>query len=71
MIYDYKCPNGHIVTLHRKMDERNDLVTCSCGEEMTLKIGCPTIGTAVSSDKWADMHEKEAKRPDPVNLTHY
>lgn len=71
MIYEYKCPQGHISEAFAKVADRNNPITCRCGEQANRIMSSPKIGTDINSDKWADMHEKEAKRPDPVNLVHY
>jgi putative FmdB family regulatory protein len=33
MLYQYRCPEGHITELSRKISERNDTVICECGKE--------------------------------------
>lgn len=71
MIYEYKCPQGHLSEAWAKVADRNNPITCRCGEQAKRIMSSPKIATPTDSDKWADMHEKEAKREENPNLTHY
>jgi putative FmdB family regulatory protein len=44
-MYEYQCPAGHGMTAVRKIDERNDPMTCGCGKVMERAISLPTIHT--------------------------
>lgn len=70
MIYEYKCPNGHISTRLRKMANRHESTTCKvCGEQASFIVSAPTSmldgtdpGFPDAYDKWAKVHENAGSK---------
>lgn len=44
-VYEYECGAGHGMSAVRKIVERDDPVTCGCGERMKRIVSMPTIHT--------------------------
>ena len=68
--YEYKCPEGHIITALTTIARRHEPQTCTCGMSADFVISAPTIPMSIDSDRWAKMHEKAGQGDDPVNLVH-
>ena len=54
MIYQYKCENGHIWDLSRKVSERHDETVCVCGLEGRMVITTPAL--IFNSDSFPSHH---------------
>lgn len=76
-IYDFRCPDGHTFDHYCRVADRNKPVTCECGKSANRIMSLPHFhlngtdpGFPTAYDKWADMHEKEARKPENPNLKH-
>jgi putative FmdB family regulatory protein len=62
MRYDYECPNGHVVELRRKADERDDPATCpKCKQPMRRRFcaGMAVIWQGRFHDPWAQKKDTD------------
>lgn len=70
-LYEYKCPRGHWFEDFNTIENRENKKCPDCGAKAKKLISAvrldyysmgtdPSLPTA--SDKWAKMHEKEARR---------
>ena len=72
MIYDYRCPKGHLTEQIRPYPRRMDGAVCKyCGEPAGYTIAAPHLDyyhmgldpvMSTSADKWANMHEQKARQ---------
>lgn len=61
MIYEYRCPQGHARDLQRKVSERDDPVTCDCGQAMKRAVSVSNF--ALKGEGWyADGYTKPAPK---------
>lgn len=44
-LYEFDCPSGHVATVIRDIDRRNDQLRCHCGLEMDRVMTTPTVHT--------------------------
>lgn len=70
-LYDYQCPNGHKFEDFNSVEKRMKQKCPECGVSAkkllnTVRLDYYDMGTDPSMptawDKWARMHEKEARR---------
>jgi len=55
-LYEYRCSEGHISEMLRKMTERDDPLICHCGLEAERKISVcnNSFGWTPSDDSYTD-----------------
>lgn len=68
IIYDFKCPKGHVFEAFAKISEITHICE-SCGSEANRIISAPRIkleghsGSFPSAhNKWVKMHEREGRK---------
>lgn len=70
MIYEYRCPKGHITEKIIDYAERETPVVCFCGRETIYQFPSPRIDYyhmgadpdfTTASDKWDEMHKQKLR----------
>jgi hypothetical protein len=64
MLYEFICPKGHILNRILPIDQRNDPITCPCGEKAERQIASISrVEVDLGMPPWApDWIKKTEKR---------